>query len=104
MHVTEKGQVTIPKHIRTAAGVLPGSEVEFSYADGKITISKVGSGIKDDRRARLKAAAAKVQAGMSPALRQMSATEIIQFLRPFDAALHTRFKEPPAAAKAAGKR
>ncbi|WP_369803265.1 AbrB/MazE/SpoVT family DNA-binding domain-containing protein [Pseudorhodoferax sp. Leaf267] len=27
MLVTEKRQVTIPKHIRTAAGVTPGSEV-----------------------------------------------------------------------------
>ena len=27
MRVTEEGQVTIPKHIRVAAGVLPGSEV-----------------------------------------------------------------------------
>ena len=30
MVVTEKGQVTIPKHIRAAAGVVPGSEVIFS--------------------------------------------------------------------------
>jgi len=30
MQVTEKGPVTIPKHIRVAAGVVPGSEVSFS--------------------------------------------------------------------------
>lgn len=40
MFVTEKGQVTIPKRIRTAAGVLPGSEVAFSLEVGKIVISK----------------------------------------------------------------
>lgn len=29
MRVTEKGQVTIPKHIRDRLGIGPGSEVEF---------------------------------------------------------------------------
>lgn len=29
MRVTEKGQVTIPKHIRERLGIGPGSEVEF---------------------------------------------------------------------------
>jgi AbrB family looped-hinge helix DNA binding protein len=33
MHVTEKGQVTIPKALRDELGILPGSEVEFE-ADG----------------------------------------------------------------------
>ena len=66
MHVSEKGQVTIPKRIRTAAGVLPGSEVAFALEAGKIVISKVASGIKTDRRAQLRAAAAKVRKSMSP--------------------------------------
>ena len=48
MQVSEKGQVTIPKHIRTAAGVLPGSEVTFSLEGGRIVISKLASGIKTD--------------------------------------------------------
>jgi len=29
MRVTEKGQVTIPKHIRERLGIKPGSEVDF---------------------------------------------------------------------------
>ena len=29
MRVTEKGQVTIPKHIRDHLGIRPGSDVEF---------------------------------------------------------------------------
>ena len=41
MHVTEKGQVTIPKHIRVAAGVAPGSEVSFSLEGSKIVITPV---------------------------------------------------------------
>ena len=61
MHVTEKGQVTIPKHIRVAAGVLPGSEVTFAIEGGNIVIRKLASGIKTDRREQLRAAAAKVR-------------------------------------------
>lgn len=81
MHVTEKGQVTIPKHIRVAAGVLPGSEVTFAIEAGKIVISKLSSGIKTDRREQLRAAAAKVRQSMNPAFRQMAAAEVMAFLR-----------------------
>ncbi len=86
MHVTDKGQVTIPKHIRLAAGVLPGSEVSFAIEAGKIVISKLSSGIKTDRREQLRAAAAKVRQSMSPAFRQMDAAEVMAFLRADDSA------------------
>ena len=54
MRVTEKGQVTIPKHIRDAVGVLPGSEVTFAIEAGKIVISKLASGLTGhpDRKSR----------------------------------------------------
>lgn len=81
MHVSEKGQVTIPKPIRVAAGVLPGSEVSFTLEAGRIVISKVGSGIKTDRREQLRSAAAKVRKSMSPEFRQMSADAVMAFLR-----------------------
>ena len=81
MQVSEKGQVTIPKHLREAAGVLPGSEVAFALEAGKIVISKVASGIKSDRRASLRAAAARVRKTMSDEFRQMSADEVMAFLR-----------------------
>ena len=81
MHVTEKGQVTIPKHIRVAAGVLPGSEVTFAIEAGKIVISKLASGIKTDRREQLRAAAANVRQSMNPAFRQMPAADVMAFLR-----------------------
>ena len=87
MQVTEKGQVTIPKHIRTAAGVLPGSEVEFALEAGRIVISKVSTGKKGDRRARLLAAAARARASMPGEFRAMSAQEIVEFLRPADPSL-----------------
>ena len=81
MHVTEKGQVTIPKHIRVAAGVLPGSEVTFAIEAGRIVISKPASGIETDRRAQLRAAAAKFHQSMNPALKQMNAADVMAFLR-----------------------
>ena len=90
MYVTEKGQVTIPKHIRLAAGVVPGSEVSFSLEGGKIVITPVGTGIRDDRRAKLRAAAARVRKSMSPEFRQLGADEIMAFLRGDDAATPRR--------------
>lgn len=81
MHVTEKGQVTIPKHIRLAAGVAPGSEVSFSLEGSKIVITPVGTGAKDDRRAKLRAAAARVRASLGPEFKQLGADEIMTFLR-----------------------
>ena len=81
MHVTEKGQVTIPKHIRVAAGVAPGSEVSFSLEGSKIVITPVGTGVKDDRRANLRAAAARVGGSLSPEFKQLGADEIMAFLR-----------------------
>jgi antitoxin PrlF len=81
MLVTEKGQVTIPKHIRMAAGVAPGSEVAFSLEGSKIVITPVSTGLKTDRRAQLRAAAAKVRRSLQPEFRQLSADEIMTFLR-----------------------
>lgn len=81
MLVTEKGQVTIPKHIREAAGVTPGSEVSFSLEGSKIVISLVGTAVRGDRRAQLRAAAAQVRRSMSPEFRQLGANEIMTFLR-----------------------
>ncbi|MCZ8316531.1 AbrB/MazE/SpoVT family DNA-binding domain-containing protein [Phreatobacter sp.] len=39
--VTQKGQVTIPKRVRDALGIVPGSKVEFtSGSAGEIIMSK----------------------------------------------------------------
>jgi AbrB family looped-hinge helix DNA binding protein len=81
MHVTEKGQVTIPKRIRTAAGVTPGSEVAFSLEGSRIVITPVATSVRDDRRAALRQAAAKVHASLAPEFRQLGADEIMAFLR-----------------------
>ena len=81
MLVTEKGQVTIPKRIRQAAGVAPGSEVTFSLEGRKIVITLVGTSVKGDRRAKLKAAAARVRGSFSAEFKQLGADEIMSFIR-----------------------
>ena len=81
MLVTDKGQVTIPKHIRDAAGVAPGSEVSFSLDGSKIIITPLATNIKNDRRAQLRKAAARVRSSLSSEFKQLGADEIMQFLR-----------------------
>jgi AbrB family looped-hinge helix DNA binding protein len=41
MKITSKGQVTIPLEIRTRAGLLPHTEVEFAVRGGTVTLRKV---------------------------------------------------------------
>ncbi|MBI2954298.1 MAG: AbrB/MazE/SpoVT family DNA-binding domain-containing protein [Chloroflexi bacterium] len=38
--ITSKGQVTIPKRIRDALGIGPGSEVEFQLEAGKVILRR----------------------------------------------------------------
>ncbi len=76
MRVTDKGQVMIAKHIRTAAGVASGSEVSFSLDAGKIVITPVASHVRNDRRAKLRAVAAKLRSSFSPEFAQLGAREI----------------------------
>lgn len=38
--VTSKGQVTLPKKIRDALGIGPGSEVDFDLAEGGVLLRK----------------------------------------------------------------
>ncbi|CAM5214332.1 MULTISPECIES: AbrB/MazE/SpoVT family DNA-binding domain-containing protein [Alcaligenaceae] len=83
MQVTEKGQITIPKRLRDAVGILPGSQVSFVLDGGKIIIQKAGTGT-NDRRAALRAAAAKVRTSLDQPFRQMDSEAIMAFLRPDD--------------------
>lgn len=41
MHITSKGQVTIPLEVRHAAGLLPNTEVEFVMEKGRVYLKKV---------------------------------------------------------------
>jgi antitoxin PrlF len=49
----------------------------------------VASHVKNDRRAKLRAAAAKVRSTLKPEFRQLGAQEIMNFLRGADAAAET---------------
>jgi antitoxin PrlF len=42
--VTSKGQVTIPKHLRDALGLLPGTEVEFVPGEREVRLRKSVTG------------------------------------------------------------
>lgn len=81
MLVTDKGQVTIPKRIRDAAGVAPGSEVSFRLEGSKIVVTLIATNVKNDRRAKLRQAAARVGSSLSPEFKQFGAGEIVAFLR-----------------------
>ena len=41
MHITSKGQVTIPQHIREQFGLLPKSEVQFQIENNKVYLIKM---------------------------------------------------------------
>jgi AbrB family looped-hinge helix DNA binding protein len=40
MRITSKGQVTIPKDIRKASGLLPDTEVDFVMSKGRVFLRK----------------------------------------------------------------
>ena len=51
MRITSKGQVTIPQHIREKAGLLPNTEVEFTYQRGKVVLKPTGKRLGRGERA-----------------------------------------------------
>jgi len=50
MRVTDKGQVTIPKEIRDALGIGPGTEVEFERRKNTIVVRKAKASSARGRR------------------------------------------------------
>ena len=53
MRITSKGQVTIPQDIREKAGLLPHTEVEFTYDGKTVQIRRADRSKKTSRGARL---------------------------------------------------
>ncbi len=41
MHVTAKGQVTIPKNIREELGIKPGTDIDFRENNGRFYIVRI---------------------------------------------------------------
>jgi AbrB family looped-hinge helix DNA binding protein len=53
MRITSKGQVTIPADIREQAGLLPHTEVAFTFDGKSVRIMRAGSSKKPSRGARI---------------------------------------------------
>jgi AbrB family looped-hinge helix DNA binding protein len=56
MRITSKGQVTIPQEIREAAGLLPNTEVEFTYDGDVVAIVKAAAAKRATRGEKVVAA------------------------------------------------
>jgi antitoxin PrlF len=52
MRVTSKGQVTIPERVRRAAGLLPGTEVEFVHDSSGVHLRPVSGQRRKTQRER----------------------------------------------------
>lgn len=58
--VTSKGQITIPKHIREALGLEPGSRVEFDVDDqGRVVLQPARARQAPSRKDRFESARGK---------------------------------------------
>jgi AbrB family looped-hinge helix DNA binding protein len=44
MRITTKGQVTIPQDVRERAGLMPGTDVEFTIEGGVVRLAKATGG------------------------------------------------------------
>lgn len=51
MRITSKGQVTIPQAIREKAGLLPQTQVEFEYVNGRVWLKAAGKRMTRGERA-----------------------------------------------------
>lgn len=80
MRITSKGQVTILQGIRERSGMLPGTEVEFEYVDGKVNVRAVANARSKGWEAIRKAKGK----GNEPMLGGWTTERIMAFLRTED--------------------
>ena len=84
MRVTQKGQVTIPKHIRDKAGIRPGTEVDFRLEDGRIQVVKRSAAKSGESAGQALVRELRAAASGAAALRY-SSDEVMEMTRgPFD--------------------
>jgi bifunctional DNA-binding transcriptional regulator/antitoxin component of YhaV-PrlF toxin-antitoxin module len=76
MHITEKGQVTIPITLREQFGFLPHTEVHFAAHNGELVLRKAGRASK--KEAMLRAGLAKMRGSMT---RKLTTDEIMRLTR-----------------------
>ena len=79
MRLTSKGQVTIPQRIRELAGIAPGSEVEFEFANGQVILQKAAVD-EQHRRQRLLATLREIT-GSATAQPPMRTDDILAMTR-----------------------
>ncbi len=53
MQLSNEGQVTIPPDIRVLAGLVPGSEIEFKFDNGRVWLTKVAPSVSAERQRML---------------------------------------------------
>ena len=77
MKITSKGQVTIPQHIRAAAGMPPNSEVAFEMNErGEVVLKKLAS------VSPIRAALARVAGSANaPEFKGMTTDDYMRFVR-----------------------
>ena len=81
MRVTEKGQVTIPKHIRGRLGIRPGSEVEFVPSASQVERVVVNRGDGQKSRREVLAAALRCHAGLPSLPKEFDGKQCTDWLR-----------------------
>jgi antitoxin PrlF len=79
MHLTSKGQVTIPKRLRDAAGIPPGSAVEFDREGEVITMRRAKRSSRSGKSRGQKAVEAL--RGTATKNLELSTDEIMKLLR-----------------------
>ena len=79
MRLTSKCQVTIPQEIIELAGLSPGSEVEFQFADGRVWLEKMEP--EQARRRERILATIKGAVGSATANRKLRTDDILRMTR-----------------------
>lgn len=79
MKLTADGQITIPEHIRQQAGLLPGSELEIRFENGRLWMEKVDTD-SEMKRQKILQAMRQVE-GSATANLDLSTDEVMRLTR-----------------------
>jgi len=79
MKLTADGQITIPEHIRQQAGLLPGSELEIRFENGRLWVEKADTD-SEMKRQKILQAMQQVE-GSATANFDLSTDEVMRLTR-----------------------